>query len=291
VKLPVHGGTGPRSARKATGQYAQPFKSRAQHAKPLYTKAAAGNTEKAYGQLTGDPTNPQQPAGGGQNAGQPGAQDQAAAAPLPPGQFDLSADPVLQQVQASVARANADAGASALRGREQDLLQYGDSGLASSVLGANDPMVQAAGQNQESTLALLKRGYDQNLSGFDNNLDPSLLFSGARVKGEGLIGQDYQDRKASAAAQIQSELSQIEDAYNNALEGNQTQLTGALADAYARALQQSLTAPPATGDTATSTSTSTGSSGGGTSTKPKPKHGKRNLAHAAGGGGRPARAA
>jgi hypothetical protein len=277
TKLPVHGGTGPRGNR-LTNQYAQSFKSRAQHAKPMYTDAAA-LTERIAGKLTGNPANPQQPAGGGQNA-QPGGQDQAAAAAPPPGQYDLSADPVLQQIQASIERANANAGASALRAREQDLLQYGDSDLASSVLGANDPMVQAAGQNQESTLALLKRGYDQGLWNLDNTMDPSLLFSGARIKGEGDLGQGYQDRKAAAAAQIQSELGQITDAYNNALEGNQSQLDSALADAYARAVQAALTSPPA------DSSSSTGSGGGGASTPtkhPKPKHGKHKLAHAAGG--------
>jgi hypothetical protein len=281
MKLPVHGGAGPRSPR--LNEYADVFKSRAQIAKPMYTNPAASAVEGMAGQLTGNPANPQQPAGGG-NQGAANSSDQAAAAAAPvPGQFDLSADPVLQQVQASIARANADAGASALRAREQDLLQYGDSGLASSVLGANDPMVQAAGQNQESTLALLKRAYDQNLSGFDTNLDPSLLFSGARIKGEGLIGQNYQDRRAAAAAQIQAELGQITDAYNNARESNQSQLDSALADAYNRAVQNALLNPPAS----SSTSTSTG--GGSTSTKPKrPPKRKQRLAHAA-GGGRPAR--
>jgi hypothetical protein len=277
VKLPTFGGTGARSSR-LTNRYAESFGSRAQHAKPMYTNAAA-NVEKVAGQLTGDPTNPQQPAGGGQNQAAPG-QDQPAA-PLPPGQYDLSADPVLQQVQASIARANADAGASALRQREQDLLQYGDSGLAGSVLGAHDPMVQAAGQNQESTLALLKRGYEQGLSGFDNNLDPSLLFSGARIKDEGLLGQDYQDRKSAAAAQIQSELGSITDAYNNAIEANQGTEDNALADAYARAVQSALVSPPADGS---STPTAAATGGSSTPTKhPKPKHGKHKLAHAAGG--------
>lgn len=276
MKLPVHGGTGARSARH--GEYDHPF-SRAQKASAMYDDPRNSRP----GALTGDPSNPQQPAGGGANTAT-GTSDQAAAAAAPPpGQYDLSADPVLQQIQASIARANADAGASALRAREQDLLQYGDSGLAASVLGANDPMVQAAGQNQESTLALLKRGYDQGLWNLDNTMDPSLAFSGARIKGEGQLGQGYQDRKAAAAAQIQAELGQITDAYNNALEGNQSQLDSALADAYARAVQAALTNPPA-------------SSSGDSSTPAKhpvkpPKRGKKShLSHAAGGGGRGARA-
>ena len=277
MKLPVHGGTGPRTAR--AGEYEHPF-SRAQIAKPTYTNPTTAQASP----LTGNPANPQQPAGGGANAATPDAQ--AAATAPPPGQFDLSADPVLQQVEASIARANADAAASALRNREQDLLQYGDSGLAASVLGANDPMVQAAGQNQESTLALLKRGYQQGLWNFDNTMDPSLLFSGARIKGEGQLGQDYQDRQSAAAAQIQAELGQITDAYNNALEGNQSQLDNALADAYARAVQNALTSPPASGS---STSTTTGGGGSSSTQHKRPRHGKSRLAHAA--GGRPARAA
>jgi hypothetical protein len=278
VKLPVHGGTGARTARS---QYSHPFQSRAQIAKPTYDDPTRAMHAQNYTALSGDPNNPQQPAGGGQNQPASG-QDQPAAAP-PPGQYDLSADPVLQQVQASIERANADAGASALRNREQDLEQYGDSGLASSVLGAHDPMVQAAGQNQESTLALLKRGYEQGLSNFDNNLDPSLLFSGARIKDEGLLGQDYQDRKSAAAAQIQSELGSITDAYNNAIEGNQGTLDNALADAYARAVQSALLNPPADASSSTTAPATGGSSTPTKQPKPKPKHGKQKLAHAAGG--------
>jgi hypothetical protein len=98
-------------------------------------------------------------------------------------------------------------------------------------------------------------------------------------QGGGELGQGYQDRKAAAAAQIQAELGQITDAYNNALEGNQSQLDSALADAYARAVQAALTNPPA-------------SSSGDSSTPAKhqakpPKRGKKShLSHAAGGGGR-----
>lgn len=298
MKLTNFGAAGARTSRMAGalrgGQYDKPF-SRAQIAKPMYSASnPSAGTEAAASALTGNPTNPQQPAGGGANAG---SDQQAAAAAPPPGQYDLSADPVLQQVQASIERANADASASALRQREQTLEQYGDPSLAAVVLGAHDPFVKAAGQNQESTTALLKRGYDEGLWNLDNTMDPSLLFSGARIKGEGQLGQDYQDRRYAAAQGVQSALSGITDAYNNALEGNQNTEDAALADAYNRAVQNALTNPPASSDssttpTASSTSTPTSRPGGGAK-KPNPRHPRKHkLAHAASHrGGRPARAA
>lgn len=160
-------------------------------------------------------------------------------------QYDLETDPVLQQVKAAAASGDATARASALKAREQALLQYGDPALAAAVLGASDPMAAAARTNPESTLALLKRGYTEGLHNFDNTLDPSLVYSGARIHGEHQLGQGYQDNLASAAANIQSRLGSIQDVLDAALGADADKVSNAYADAYNRALQQALSAPPA----------------------------------------------
>lgn len=157
----------------------------------------------------------------------------------------LESDPVLQQVKAAAAAGDENARAAALTAREQELLAYGDPALAASILGASDPMVAAAGQNQESTLARLKRGYTQGLWNFDNTLDPSLVYSGARIRGEGNLGQTYQDNLASAAAGIQGQLGNITDVLNAALAADADKVSSAYADAYSRAVQAALAAPPA----------------------------------------------
>jgi hypothetical protein len=166
--------------------------------------------------------------------------------PPPQAQYDVSVDPVLQQVKAAAAAGDAAAQARATAAQQQALLGYGDPALAGSILGASDPFVEAARQNQESTLARLKRGYDQGLWNFDNTLDPSLAFSGARIRGEGQLGQTYQDDLASAAANIQSQLGGIQDTYDAARAADADKISQALADAYDRMIQAALTNPPAT---------------------------------------------
>lgn len=143
AKLPVHGGPGPRTGRFHS-EYEHPFQSRAQRAKPMYDDVPRGGM-----QHPGPPQPAAPSAAPGQNpaGGSTGVGSSASGAPAapPPGQYDLSADPVLQQVQATIERANADAAASALRGREQALLDYGDPALASSVLVAKLKQAQLLG--------------------------------------------------------------------------------------------------------------------------------------------------
>jgi hypothetical protein len=160
--------------------------------------------------------------------------------PAPPPQYDISTDPVLQQVYAMTQRADQNAQASALAAREQALLAYGDPTLAAQILGGADPNVLAAGRNTESELAQLARGRDQALNAFDTTLDPSLAFSGYRVASEGQLGQNYQDALARAAAAIQSQLGGITDTLNSSLGADEQQREQALADAYARAVAAAL---------------------------------------------------
>lgn len=186
---------------------------------------------------SGTPSPSPSPGSGGGSSGSSGGS--GSSAPAPPS-YDFTTDPILQQVQAAMAQADANAQADALQAREQLLLQYGDPQLAAAILGSSDPMVQAAGQNQESTLAMLGRGYKQNLRNYDTTLDPSLVFSGARIRGENQLGQNYQDALAKAAAAIQSGLQGITTNLNSRLASDQQQVLQALSDAYTRAINQAL---------------------------------------------------
>lgn len=163
----------------------------------------------------------------------------AAGAPTPTaGQFtfDLKTDPALQQVNALTGLSDQQAQAQALKEREQQLLAYGDPRLAAAILGKNDPTVQAAAQNQESTLSQLSRDNANNLKGFETQLDPSLAFSGYKVGQEQQIGQNYQDALAKAALGVQGNLDQITSNLNAALSQNNAQRESALEQAYQNAL-------------------------------------------------------
>lgn len=173
-----------------------------------------------------------------------GGTDPTAPPPNLIGGYDLSTDPVLQQVQAQITNANQAAQSGALNQEQQALLAYGDPALAASVLGSTDPTVQAARQNQESTLAQLARGHTQGLTTFENTLDPSLVYSGARIKQTGLIDQAYQDELSRAATGIQGTLSGIQGGLQSTLGQNTTTLDNAIADAYTRAVAAAEANPP-----------------------------------------------
>jgi len=147
--------------------------------------------------------------------------------------FDLQTDPALQQVNALAGLSDQQANAQALQQRQQQLLAYGDPKLAAAVLGQNDPTVQAAGQNQESQLAMLGRERDQNLRDFETQLDPSLAFSGYRVGQEQRLGQAYQDALAQAAAGVQGNLGTITNELDAALGQNNANRMNALDQAAA----------------------------------------------------------
>lgn len=150
--------------------------------------------------------------------------------------FDLQTDPALQQVNAIAGLSDQQATAQALKERQQQLLQYGDPRLAAAVLGQNDPFVQAAGQNQESDLAMLGRERDQNLHQFETQLDPSLTFSGYRVGQEQQLGQAYQDALAKAASGVQGNLDSITGQLNAALAQNNVNRMNGLSAAEANQL-------------------------------------------------------
>lgn len=147
--------------------------------------------------------------------------------------FDLQTDPALQMVDGLAGLSDQQAQAQALQERQQQLLQYGDPKLAAAVLGQNDPTVTAAGQNQESQIAMLGRQRDKNLHDFETQLDPSLTFSGYKVGQEQQLGQAYQDALAQAAAGVQGNLGTITGDLNAALAQNNTNRENALSQAEA----------------------------------------------------------
>lgn len=197
---------------------------------PYMVKAAGGGPPK-----TASPTPPSSSTSNNAPGGAAGA--------APPAPFDLNADPVLQQVQAQMASSNSMAQAGALSQEEQALLQLGDPALATSILGANDPMLAAIGNNPESQYAQLRRQYGQQLQQFGETIDPSLVNSGYRVQQEGQMAQALQDALANAASGFQNQYQSIQDALHQTEAQNADTLSQAWSDAYNRALQQQLATP------------------------------------------------
>lgn len=163
--------------------------------------------------------------------------------------FDPAADPVYQQVQAQMAAANSQAQSLALSQEEQELLNLGDPALAQAMLGANDPMISAIGNNPESQYAQLARQYQQQLQQFNETIDPSLVDSGYRVLQDTNMAQALQDARAAAASQAQSQIQQYMDQSAATQAGDANTLSQALADAYNRYVQQYLNNPPASPST------------------------------------------
>ena len=142
-----------------------------------------------------------------------------------------------------MASANSMAQSSALSQEEQALLQLGDPALAQSILGANDPMLAAIGNNPESQYSQLHRQYGQQLRQFDTSIDPSLVNSGYRVEQEGNMAQAYQDALAQAASGFQNQYQGIRGQLAQELAQNADTLSQAYSDAYNRAVQQQLAIP------------------------------------------------
>ena len=218
---------------------------RLQPAGGFSTAASSGTLPSIYNALEGGsgpsmPASPKPPSASTSNNAPTGGGSGGGAGAPPPAPFDLNADPVLQQVQAQMSSANSMANSSALSQEEQALLQLGDPALAQSILGANDPMLAAIGNNPESQYAQLHRQYGQQLRQFDTTIDPSLVNSGYRVEQEGNMAQGLQDALAQAASGFQSQYQGIKGQLAQELAQNADTLSQAYSDAYNRAVQQQL---------------------------------------------------
>lgn len=174
--------------------------------------------------------------------GQNGQQQQGAAAV---NRYDLNTDPALQQIQALIGMSDEQAQAQALKERQNLLLQYGDPDVAASVLGANDPFVQAVGDNPTSTVKQLGQQRTRNLKDLLEQLNQSnLAYGGYRIDQEQQAQNDYQNALAQAAGGLNSNLDQVSGSLSQAMSANQAQLAQATADAAARAAANGDTGAP-----------------------------------------------
>jgi uncharacterized FlaG/YvyC family protein len=193
----------------------------------------------------------------------------ASTPPVAQNTYDLNTDPALQQVRSLVGLNNQQAQGEALNERQNLLLAYGDPTVAAAQLGANDPLVQAAGQNPTSTVKQLGQQRDQNLTTLLNQLNPANLdYSGYRVTQEQQNQTNYQNALAQAAAGLNSNLDTVTGNLNSALSANAGQLAQAISDAQTRASQQAAAAgggdPGATTTTTTTPDSTTGAGGSST---------------------------
>lgn len=176
--------------------------------------------------------------------------------------YDLNADPALQQIQALVGQSNDQAQSSALKQRQNLLLAYGDPTVAASILGPGDPIAAAAGQNPTSTVKQLGQSRDRNLQTLDEQLNAANLgYSGYRVTQEQQAGQDYQNALAQAAGGLNSSLDQVGSNLAAALAGNNQQVVSGINSAADRAAQAAATSGADPGALAAA-------AGGGSSTPP-----------------------
>jgi hypothetical protein len=156
---------------------------------------------------------------------QPGAATPPATPPTAPTTYDLNTDPALQQILALAGLNNQQAQAEALKERQNLLLQFGDPNVTASVLGQNDPLVQAAQQNPTSTVNQLGQQRDQNLKTLIDQLNPQNLdYSGYRITQEQQNAQNYQNALAQAAAGLNSNLGQVDMNLNQQLSANNAQI-------------------------------------------------------------------
>lgn len=149
--------------------------------------------------------------------------------------YDLNTDPALQTIQALAGLSDEQAQSGALQQRENLLLAYGDPSVASSVLGPNDPIAQAAGQNPTGTVQQLGQQKDRNLKTLDDQLNAANLgYSGYRVTQETQAGQDYQNALAQAAGQLNQNLGSVDSNLASVLSQNNAQRVSGINDAADR---------------------------------------------------------
>lgn len=150
-----------------------------------------------------------------------GALQQKTVAPTAQGvnSYDINTDPALQQIQALTGLNDQQARASATQQIRDQLLAYGDAGLAGqAALGGDSTLAQAASANPTSTLAQLGQQKTRNLKTLDDQLNAqNLSFGGYRINQESQAAQDYQNALAQAAAAVNSNIGSIQSALQAAL--------------------------------------------------------------------------
>lgn len=179
-------------------------------------------------------------------------------APTDPNSYDLNTDPAVVQTNALEGMNDTQAQAAALKQEQDLLLAYGDPSVAAAVLGSDDPIVTAAGQNPTSTVAQLGQQRDQNLKTLDDQLNAANLgYSGYRITQEQQADEDFQNALATAAAGLNTNLDNVQGSLASALAGDNNQRAAAISAAQTNADNTSTTTgtdPGATGGSSTPSS-------------------------------------
>lgn len=123
--------------------------------------------------------------------------------------YDYSSDPILQLTTANSNLAIQQAQAAALAQQKQQLIQYGDPGLALAILGDKNT-ADAAAANTSSTLAQLAAKNKQAVRDTNETENKAnLTFSSDRGYKLGLAQQAYLNDQSAAAGSLQSNLTGI----------------------------------------------------------------------------------
>jgi hypothetical protein len=153
-------------------------------------------------------------------------------------QFDLTTDPILQQISAAADKARADANAAALAQQKQLAIQYGDQAYGNTIDASTG---QAAQQNPYSVYANLASQYASGQHNLNENLNAhNLFYSGERIRELAQALNDYQQQQAQAAGAEQQGLGNINANQIAALMGADQSVQQGYNDAYSRALAWAL---------------------------------------------------
>ena len=181
----------------------------------------------------GSPAGTSTPLPGGGSATPP-----ASSATVAPGDPILQ-DPIYRRIVAANAQTDANAEASALTQRKQQLINYGASPeLISATLGTADPNTAAAAAgNPYSILAVLAKNYADQQKNTDQTMNQgNLFFSGARVGQMGKDASTYVQNQSTASTTLGGLLTAITNALTTTRGNDSTNVTNAYTDAYTRAL-------------------------------------------------------
>lgn len=166
-----------------------------------------------------------------------------------PANADYHADPALLGIEAADNTTRDNADTSALASRRGLLAQFGDQGLASKVLGADDPTLGAISADPDqstSILARLARSYrDTTAANEDARNKGNLWYSSARAEGLNNDARDYSTAQADATANAQQQLDAISNSLASVKGGADSSDAAAEQDAFARYLA-AVAAHPAT---------------------------------------------
>lgn len=168
----------------------------------------------------------------------------AALAVDPLQQFDYHTDPILQQINAVGLSTRENADANTLAAKKQIALRYGDPSLANQL--GDTATADAAASNPYGAYQDLAKQNKTDAHNLDENLNSqNLYFSGARIKQQGDLADQYGKANAGLAANEQDALGATDAARLSAYSAADAADSAAAQDAAARALQEALLNQPA----------------------------------------------